>query len=310
MTTHPLTVLTLNLANYDDHLQWDERVQMMADTIIANKPDFILLQEARFNPDEPSTKRTYQDMSQQVLYALQTRREYEGATLITVPVANYPFNSYTVPVPSSIAPDGRYHEWEGKSIISTKFVTETGTAFLSSPGEERQDLNPRATTYICVDLQNGQGSPDLFYLFTTHFAYINSDAVGNAKATVKYMERIVDVKTDRFILTGDLNSIPGSDPVKILDTCGFMTDVWVATHGNQDPGFTFPSTNPIKRIDYIYASNTILKKVTNVVRVGTTPSANGTYLSDHFGVLATFNIPVPDAVTNVENELERSFFFV
>lgn len=79
------------------------------------------------------------------------------------------------------------------------------------------------------------------------------------------------------------------------------------------------------RIDYIYASNTIVPKISSAVVVGNQPStglnfsifqffintsAEGIFASDHFGVMVTFNIAVPNVSASPDTELVRSFFFV
>jgi endonuclease/exonuclease/phosphatase family metal-dependent hydrolase len=46
------------------------------------------------------------------------------------------------------------------------------------------------------------------------------------------------------ILAGDLNAIPGSKPINILQ------EMWASSY-KSDSEFTFPSDNPNKKIDYV-----------------------------------------------------------
>lgn len=114
--THNLTVVTYNLANYDDHRNWDKRLQLFVTLITANNPDIILFQETRMNPDQPSSRSSCQDMAQQVLFQLQKTGTYLTAQCINAPIAYYPFNTYTVPAPSNITPNRQFCEW-----VSQKF---------------------------------------------------------------------------------------------------------------------------------------------------------------------------------------------
>ncbi len=47
------------------------------------------------------------------------------------------------------------------------------------------------------------------------------------------------------ILAGDLNAIPGSKTINILEK------YWISTYDKKNPEFTFPSTGPDRKIDYI-----------------------------------------------------------
>ena len=47
------------------------------------------------------------------------------------------------------------------------------------------------------------------------------------------------------ILAGDLNAIPGSTPINILE------EIWYSSYHREKPKPTFPSDNPIKKIDYV-----------------------------------------------------------
>ena len=50
------------------------------------------------------------------------------------------------------------------------------------------------------------------------------------------------------ILAGDLNGEPGSTPISILE------QMWTPSYDKKNPAFTFPSDNPIKKIDYVMFS--------------------------------------------------------
>jgi len=64
-------------------------------------------------------------------------------------------------------------------------------------------------------------------------------------------------------------------------------DLWPALQ--KGLGYTYPSTGPVKRIDYIFASPALSKCCKEISLVGTLKNQNGVYPSDHFGLLAFFS---------------------
>ena len=68
-----------------------------------------------------------------------------------------------------------------------------------------------------------------------------TDRVNQAKEIVRVFRQ------SRFptILAGDLNSEPNSNPMNIIEA------VFKATYDKSNPEYTFPSDDPIKKIDYI-----------------------------------------------------------
>jgi len=47
------------------------------------------------------------------------------------------------------------------------------------------------------------------------------------------------------ILAGDLNAEPGSVPISILE------ELWGSAYDRESPAPTYPSGNPVKKIDYV-----------------------------------------------------------
>lgn len=83
------------------------------------------------------------------------------------------------------------------------------------------------------------------------------------------------------ILCGDFNDRPKS---KMHDSLAqYFVDVWQLLH--KDEGFSFPSTNPDRRIDYIYVSKEALRKLKPVsIKVLQSEA------SDHLPLLAEFEL--------------------
>jgi len=309
----PLKVMTYNMANYDDHLHWPTRADMFSQVIMSTQPDIILFQEVRFNPDEIDTKANYQNMAEEVLAILQQKNQYRGAYHVHVPVERIPLApddaGYTVPSPASLSPLHRSMEWEGLSIISRLFIKETGTVWLTPPNKMGGDLNTRATQYAAIDLSDGNGTENLIYVFNTHFAYVVPDAMQNVSDTMSYIRRFKDISKGYYLLAGDFNMEPGSAPINLLDESDDFIDLWPHLWGTQQ-GYTFPSTKPIKRIDYIYVSPTLLNLAQSIYVCGNIPDPLNIYTSDHLGLITTFNINVDSKFVVDSDELIDGFVLV
>jgi endonuclease/exonuclease/phosphatase family metal-dependent hydrolase len=113
------------------------------------------------------------------------------------------------------------------------------------------------------------------------------------------------------IVAGDLNSAPESRAVRFL--CGldsidergtYFRDAWARRHPHED-GFTWSSRNPYavrrielnRRIDYILVRGPVTEREAHTIEgakvVLDSPAADGTWPSDHFGVLAVVRLNGP-----------------
>ena len=98
-------VLSLNMANYNDHPYWDQRAEEIAQIIASAEPDLVALQEPRFDTDVQSTMKSYQNAAEQVLYLLNFKyNSFQGAYVTTQPLMHYPTQASllrgSAPVPS------------------------------------------------------------------------------------------------------------------------------------------------------------------------------------------------------------------
>jgi endonuclease/exonuclease/phosphatase family metal-dependent hydrolase len=111
------------------------------------------------------------------------------------------------------------------------------------------------------------------------FANTHLDATKTNENRIAQMEYILKVMEDitlPVILCGDLNSIAGSEAIKLLDTQFKRTCI------DNCPG-TVPVVNPRRTIDYIASKNLIFQLVDYKV-------LDETYASDHRAISATFKI--------------------
>lgn len=123
----------------------------------------------------------------------------------------------------------------GEGVLSRySFIQSRNIPLPYSLGNE-----PRAALEIYTTLPSG----DTIALIGTHLDHLDDE-----KDRVSQVKRINEEFSSNAyptILAGDLNAIPGSTPINILE------EMWTATYDKRDPGPTYPSDNPSKKIDYV-----------------------------------------------------------
>lgn len=88
--------------------------------------------------------------------------------------------------------------------------------------------------------------------------------------------------TPRQLVVGDLNATPTEACLDALRTAGFV-DAWSAVNPSL-PGFTHTTTNPTRRIDYVWSRGP-LDALTAETQFGA-PFRGTEYVSDHLGLTA------------------------
>lgn len=89
-----------------------------------------------------------------------------------------------------------------------------------------------------------------------------------------------------FVLTGDFNSLPGSDPIKEITSIKGVNEL---TKGIKNNGATFHGFGKVTKnykIDYIFSN---IKAVKDSLKVHT-DNENGIWVSDHYPISVTVNI--------------------
>ena len=123
----------------------------------------------------------------------------------------------------------------GEGILSKfSFIQTRNVPLPHSPGNE-----PRAALEVVVQLPSG----DTVALVGTHLDHLRDPVDRIAQA--KEIKKVFSQNSYPTILAGDLNAVPGSEPMNIL------MDHWTATDQKQPPSPTIPSDNPRKKIDYV-----------------------------------------------------------
>lgn len=122
----------------------------------------------------------------------------------------------------------------GEGVLSRfSFLGTRNVALPYIPDEE-----PRAALEVVVILP----SKDTIAFVGTHFAH-----EGEA-GRVLQAQKLNDVFSQNnypTVLAGDLNAVPGSEPINILE------EMWTTSYDKENPEYTFPSENPRVKIDYV-----------------------------------------------------------
>ncbi|MDA8019774.1 MAG: endonuclease/exonuclease/phosphatase family protein [Thermoanaerobaculia bacterium] len=100
-----------------------------------------------------------------------------------------------------------------------------------------------------LDVEVEVGHDDRLRVLTTHFHHPRDggeERLAQSRALIEAWE-----ESPRTALAGDLNALPEHREIGVLAAAGLRDAHDLA---GQDDGFTFPSWNPVRRIDYIWLS--------------------------------------------------------
>lgn len=184
----------------------DFNLGAIAQVIIDADPDFVALQEVDFKTNRA--------------------RKYDLATELGWRVKMAPIFGKAMPYDG-----GEY----GEAILSKhSFLQTRNVALPCSPGNE-----PRAALEIVTLLP----SNDTIAFIGTHLDHTNDD--NDRIIQAQKINEVFSSNKYPTILAGDLNAIPGSRPIDILE------EVWSASYDKDNPAPTYSSDNPTKKIDYV-----------------------------------------------------------
>jgi len=133
---------------------------------------------------------------------------------------------------------GKAMDYAGGQYGEAVLCRHTVVDIKNNPLPHLPDSEPRTALEVQIELPAGQR----IVFVATHL-----DHLRDQKNRMMQAGRIIDLYRDcelPAILAGDLNAVPRSDPIDLL------ARQWTDT-GGADPGPTFPSTGPGRKIDYI-----------------------------------------------------------
>ena len=257
-----ITVMTLNLQNISaSPLNVDQRTQTVIDFINARTPDIVLLQEVS---EAPLVDNRGTVIKEGTGYNCLQWRKTHGALGTN----------------------------EGIAVLSRATILNETVESADLPHPELFDSVTRAVLGMHVSTMYGT-----FQVYVTHLMTGDNETERADQAA-----KILEVAANRYrgltgFFGGDLNTTPDALANQVFrgeaehgGQTGNFIDVWAATRGN-DSGYTYPSSNPTRRIDYIYMIPGDGPTLTPIdcERVLTLPSGNA-YASDHVGVLCRFAV--------------------
>lgn len=162
----------------------------------------------------------------------------------------------------------------GNAILSRYPILESGNLHYKMLREGEQ----RGVLHAVVEIQG-----DRLVFACTHLDYRpdNAERLSNAEELHKLTQSFGDMPV---ILCGDFNDFPGKELHQKMQT--WMTDAWTAGADKGD-GFTFSSTDPNRRIDYVYFTRPDRLSVS-------AGSVLKSQASDHLPLLVTFSFKSSD----------------
>lgn len=198
-------ILTFNIF-HGATMKGDFNLDAIAKVIIDADPDFVALQE--------------------VDYKTNRAKNYDLVTELGWRVKMAPLFAKAMDYDS-----GEY----GEGVLSKyTFLQSRNIALPYTPGNE-----PRTALEIVTVLPSG----DTIAFVGTHLDHLQDEKDRLAQA--KKINEVFSINKYPTILAGDLNAIPGSTPIIILE------EIWSASYDKKNPEPTFPSDSPAKKIDYI-----------------------------------------------------------
>ena len=98
---------------------------------------------------------------------------------------------------------------------------------------------PRAALEVTTILNSG----DTISFLGTHLDHLKDETDRILQA--KRINEIILTSKFPTILAGDLNAVPGSLTINILE------EIWIASYDKKNPKPTYPSHKPSRKIDYV-----------------------------------------------------------
>lgn len=156
----------------------------------------------------------------------------------------------------------------GEAVLSKyTFLNTRNVALPYTKGNE-----PRTALEVTTVLTSG----DTISFIGTHLDHLKTDTDRISQA--KELNKVFSKNKYPTILTGDLNDIPNSNSINIIES------YWQAAYHKLKPKLTFPSNNPTQKIDYVLFSPG------NKWEVLKTETICDTLASDHCGYLVTLKL--------------------
>lgn len=232
-----VAILTYNIYHGED-ANGNSNLDAVAGIINSLKPDLVALQEV----DNKTTRAKGLDLTAE----LSKRTGMEG---VFGKAMDYAGGGY------------------GEAVLSRLPILNVK----NNPLPHTPEAEPRAALEILVKLPDGR----ILIFIGTHLDHVRDQK--NRMMQAGRIKKLYENSVAPMILAGDLNAVPGSDPINLL-----TQDFSYVCRENPKP--TSPSSNPRRKIDYI------MYKPQNRWRIVETRVIDEKVASDHCPVLAVLEL--------------------
>lgn len=233
-----IKVLTFNIL-HGATTKGDFDLDLISKVIIDAKPDLVALQEVDF--------KTNRSRRYDIITEIGHRTK-----MISIFAKAMPYDG------------GEY----GIGILSKySFLKSENIALPYTKGKE-----PRTALRIILELPSSKK----IAFISTHLDHSSDEKDRISQA--KKINEMFTQKNTPTILAGDLNAVPSSTPINILER------VWKSSYNKYDVKYTYPSSNPTKKLDYIMCYPP--KKW----RIIETKVIKNSIASDHFAYMAIIEL--------------------
>lgn len=248
-----MKVLTLNIWGLSGN--WERRCQLIAKLLKQEQPDVVGLQE--------------------VCYFRKSSLVGENQAMVLARLAYFPFWHF-VPAHRNLS------KTIGQAILSRHPITAVDILPFPRDASDPKDTEDRLAVWVRVALGKG------LEFCVTHLSLSRK---ARKRSVLKLVEWLWGISNASKILVGDLNDEPNSPPLRFLlrETNPPFADAWQVAKG-EEAGFTFPSSAPKHRIDYVLFSPPDAFTVEEIRVIGDVPDSSGTYPSDHLGLVAVLRL--------------------
>ncbi len=250
-----LRIVTQNIWGKNDH--WQQRADAIGANLRAQDVDVLCIQET--SPDH---------------------FEYLRQSSFT----HLPYAYYAPSDDGTVTPGQ-----QGLAIFSRHAAQANGQSDLGREDHPQIDPWMRIIQWVRLAMPAGEAVT----IFNTHLFLNAAQKQAGIQGCVEVMQQAT-FSDDTRILTGDFNILL-NDPQQQtapLTALGFR-DVWQALHPD-DAGYTWPlgvGRTPQRRLDGFFVHMDGLARVQAITHINEQPQSQPSlYLSDHIGVLGTFEI--------------------
>jgi endonuclease/exonuclease/phosphatase family metal-dependent hydrolase len=247
-----LKLMTLNLNLYDEkHGAWPRRRRLIFQGVRDAAIDLLAMQAVR----------RHRSVERGLDQGAQLAGDLEGF-------------SHRVFRPAAQKPDGSEDGLGILSKLRLGDVTQLPLSFVP----DSQDPSERTVIRTTVGTEVGD-----IGIINAHLSWVPAQHERNVQELLAFIED----NPGPQVLLGDFNAAPDAPGMRQLKERG-LVDAWAHLRP-QEPGPTFESHRPERRLDYVWVTRDLVNRLEDVERV-CQEGEGGVRASDHYGVAVTMRL--------------------